>query len=78
MNKNTDTTGEFNLSFRNAWYQMLNGKHVALKSWGGYWAWENNTIMMHTMDGEAIDIRETTNPAYTFSNIAENHWGVVD
>lgn len=37
MNKNTDSDGQFDLTFRNAWFQMLNGKHVALKSWGGYW-----------------------------------------
>ena len=79
MNPNTDVEiNQFNLSFRNAYFQMLNGKHVALPAWSGYWAWENNTIMMHCNDGKVIDIRETNNPAYTFGNIAENNWGVVD
>lgn len=77
MNPNCDETAEFNLTFRNAYYQMLNGKHIALPSWKGYWAWENNTIMMHTKDGESIDIRQTNNVAYTFGNIAENNWGIV-
>lgn len=66
------------MDFRHAWFELLNGKKVKLPDWGGYWSWENNTIMMHCHDGKAMDIRETDNVAYTFSNIAEKNWMVVD
>lgn len=69
---------EDHMSFRHAWFAMLNGKHVKRPTWSGYWAFENNTIVMHTRDGEKIDIRETENIAYTFSNIVENDWMVVE
>ncbi len=34
--------------------------------------------MMHCHDGKILDIRETDNVAYTFSNIAEKTWMVID
>lgn len=66
------------MPFRHAWFQMLNGKKIKLPSWSGYWAWENNTIMMHCRDGSVIDIRQTDNVAYTFSNVASDDWEVID
>lgn len=72
---NTDFTK--NLSFRQAWFQLLNGAKIKRPSWSGYWKWEHNTIMMYTRDGDVLDIRLTDNPAYTFSNIASNDWEVV-
>lgn len=68
LNKKTDMT------FREAWFAMLNGKKVKLPSWAGYWAFESNTIMMHCKDGAVIDIRATENVAYTMSNVAANDW----
>lgn len=66
------------MDFRHAWFQLLNGKKIKLPDWNGYWVWENNTIMMHCHDGKVIDIRQTDNVAYTFSNIAEKTWMVVE
>ena len=66
------------MSFREAWFQLLNGKKIKLPSWTGYWKWENNTIMMYCHDEKVMDIRETENVAYTFSNIASNDWEVVE
>ena len=68
------TTG---LTWRQAWFELLNGRKIKLPSWTGYWKWENNTIMIHESSGEIIDIRETKNPAYTFTNIAENYWMIL-
>lgn len=73
-----DTTKTKEMTFREAWFQMLNGKKVKLPLWSGYWAWENGTIMMHCRDGKVLDIRETDNPAYTFTNIASREWQVVE
>ena len=70
--------GNTNLTWRQAWFELLNGKKIKLPSWEGYWKWENNTIMMHCSNGEIIDIRNTENPAYTFTNIASNEWMILD
>ena len=45
-----------------------------MPNWGGYWYWdaEKKTIMMHTKDGEELDIRQTDRPEYTFDNIASD------
>lgn len=67
-----------NMNFHQAFYEMLNGKKIKLPHWKGYWAWENNTIMMHCRDGRVLDIRETDNPAYTFSNVASHDWITVE
>jgi hypothetical protein len=67
------------MSFRQAFFEMLNGKHIAHELWkGGYWAWENNTIMIHCYDGKVLDIRETENTAYTFGFIVEDRWYVKE
>lgn len=56
---------------------MLCGKHIRREGWKGYWAWENDTIMMHCEDGTVLDIRETDNPKFTFDNIAASDWVVI-
>lgn len=66
-----------NMDFRHAWFEMLNGKKVKLPHWSGYWEWRDNTIMIHTREGEVFDIRKTDNVAYTFSNIAATNWEIV-
>ena len=65
------------MDFRDAYFEMLNGKKVKRKHWSGYWVWENNTIMMHCKDGRVLDIRKTDNTAYTFSSVVERDWEVV-
>jgi hypothetical protein len=67
-----------NLHWKDAWFHLLNGKKIKRPLWEGYWAWENNTIMMHCRDGSISDIRETENPAYTFTNVAARDWMVVN
>ena len=69
--------GNKGLTFRQAWFELLNGRKIKLPTWTGYWKWENYTIMIHSSDGTVIDIRETTNPAYTFTNIATNEWEIL-
>ena len=66
--------------FREAFKMMKNGMKVKLPSWGGYWYWseEKQTIIMHTKDGDEMDIRETQVPDYTFSNIASDDWVLAD
>lgn len=66
--------------FREAFDLMKKGMKVKLPSWVGYWYWseEKQTIIMHTKDGEEMDIRETQVVDYTFSNVACDDWVIAD
>lgn len=57
------------MTFKEAFEAMKKGAKVKLPSWGGYWYWDDDkkTIIMHTRDGEKLDIRQTDRPEYTFS-----------
>lgn len=66
--------------FREAFDLMKKGMKVKLPSWAGYWYWsmEKQTIIMHTKNGEEMDIRETQVVDYTFSNVACDDWVLAD
>lgn len=66
--------------FKEALKLMKEGMKVKLPSWAGYWYWskEKQTIIMHTKNGEEMDIREMQIPDYTFSNIASDDWVLAD
>ena len=68
------------MKFSEAFKLMKQGANVKLPSWGGYWYWstEKQTIIIHTKDGEEMDIREIQIPDYTFSNIACDDWTLAD
>lgn len=68
------------MRFEQAFKEMKQGLKVKLPSWAGYWYWskEKQTIIMHTKDGDEMDIRETQIPDYTFSNIASDEWVLAD
>lgn len=68
------------MTFKEAFEAMKHGEKVKLPSWGGYWFWskEKQTIIMHTKDGEELDIRETQIPDYTFGNICSDEWVLAD
>ena len=59
---------------------MKDGNKVKLPSWGGFWKWdsEKESIIMHTKDGEELDIRETQVVEYTLGNILSDEWIVAD
>lgn len=73
-NYETVKTENRKMNFRDAFKALKSGEKVKLPSWGGYWVWENDTIMMHCKDGRVLDIREMENPDYTFSNIVSDEW----
>lgn len=66
------------MEFRKALECMMQGQKVKLPSWGGYWAWENDTIMMHTKDGETLNLLKTKRPKYTFENMASDEFVIAD
>ena len=68
------------MKFEEALKEMKAGEKVKLPSWGGYWFWdaEKETIIMHTKDGEDMDIRETQRVEYTIQNILSDEWLIAD
>ena len=68
------------MKFEQIFKEMKKGAKVKLPSWGGYWYWdeEKQTIMMHTKDGEELDIRETQRVEYTTLNILSEDWQIAD
>ena len=68
------------MKFSEAFKLMKQGAKVKLPGWGGFWYWdaEKKTIIMHTKDGEEMDIRETQVVDYTFSNVACDDWVIAD
>ena len=68
------------MNFVEALKAMKNGANVKLPSWGGYWRWnpDKKTIIMHTKDGEDMDIRETLRVEYTLDNILSDEWQLAD
>lgn len=68
------------MDFTNALRAMKNGAKVKLPSWGGYWRWDEDeqTIMMHTKEGNVLDIRETQRVEFTMTNICSYEWIIAD
>ena len=68
------------MKFEDALKTMKSGEKVKLPSWGGYWCWypEKEAIIMHTKDGQELDIRETQNVEYTLQNILSDEWTLAD
>lgn len=62
------------MNFNEAFNLMKQGKKVKLPSWGGYWALENDTIMMHCKNGETIDLFDSDRKIFTLENIASDEW----
>ena len=68
------------MRFEEALKIMKDGNKVKRPSWGGFWKWdsEKESIIMHTKDGEELDIRETQVVEYTLGNILSDEWIVAD
>lgn len=68
------------MKFTEVLKHMKAGEKVKLPSLGGYWHWEpeKETIMMHTQNGDELDIRETQAVEYTVLNICSDEWVLAD
>lgn len=64
--------------FKEAYNLLLRGYNIMLPHWAGYWSFEDNSIKMHTKDGDILDIRETTDVLYTMGNILSDEWTIAD
>lgn len=68
------------MRFEEALKIMKDGGKVKLPSWGGFWKWdpEKESIIMHTKNGEEMDIRKTQVVEYTLGNVLSDEWVVAD
>lgn len=68
------------MKFEETLKAMKSGSKAKLPSWGGYWYWgpEKETIIIHTKDGQEMDIRETQRVEYTIQNILSDEWIVAN
>lgn len=63
------------MTFSEAYRKMRDGYNITHDDFhGGYWAWENETIMIHCWNGMVFDIRETEDVDFTFGFITEGSW----
>lgn len=65
------------MKFEKVFPDMVRGYYVRRKNWKGYWAWENNTIMIHCADGTVLDIRETQDVKFTIENMLADDWVII-
>lgn len=67
------------MNFNDALKEMKLGNKVKLPNWGGYWIWDNEsgTVMMHTKDGDVIDIFESDRKSYTLENLASDEFVIA-
>lgn len=66
------------MTFAEAFEKMRSeGAFIKCSTWLGYWAWENDTIMMYTKEGNIMDIRETQDVAYTVKNMLRDDWEIA-
>ena len=80
------------MNFAGAIFALQGGHKVKRHHWLGYWYLAPMstvtldgcktdaipTIMIHAYDGREIDIRQTSDIIYTFSNCACDDWEIVE
>jgi hypothetical protein len=75
-----ETLKTLNCEFGHVLHEIRNAKaQCRLPEWSGYWVWdiEKDTIMMHTKEGDVLDIRQTDRVSYTIYNITRKDWILV-
>ncbi len=65
------------MNFNEAFTKMKEGYKIKMPDWGGYWCWENGTIMIHTKEGEILDLFNTNMKEMTLGYIASNDWEIA-
>ena len=65
------------MKFQAAYSYLKRGHNIKLPEWGGFWRWENDTIMIYTRNGEVLDIRDTKDVDYTISFMLRDDWEIM-
>jgi hypothetical protein len=66
------------MHFQAAYAYLKRGHNIKLPEWGGFWRWENDTIMIYTRGGKVLDIRETKDVDYTIQFMFRTDWELVN
>lgn len=68
------------MNFEEAYTLMKQGMKVRLPTWSSsvYWAWEEETIMMHLSDESVVDIMDSICPEITFDDMVSNDFEIVE
>ena len=65
------------MEFKQAYEAMKKGFKVKRPHWGGYWEFKDGTILIHTKDGEVLDLFDTKQKEYTLDNMAADDFEVA-
>lgn len=65
------------MKFQAAYSYLKRGHKIKLPEWGGYWYWNNETIIIHTRTGDELDIRSTEDVDYTIGFTFRDDWELV-
>lgn len=65
------------MKFQAAYSYLKQGHNIKLPEWGGFWRWDNDTIMIYTRGGDVLDIRETKSVDYTIGFMFRDDWEIV-
>ena len=67
------------MDFKEAYRAMRNGEKIVHESRpDNYWAWENDTIMLHSLDGLCYSIQDVLDIGFYFDMIVEGSWSILD
>jgi hypothetical protein len=61
------------LAWREAWQYLSHGVPVKRVPWMGYWAMENDKLVMHCKDGSLVTL-DKCDERFTLDNIAQTDW----
>lgn len=67
------------LTFSEAYHIFLSeGTPIKRVDWLGYWAIEDDDLVMYCKNGDVVHLSKGCDPTLTLSNIAENDWMPVN
>ena len=67
------------LTFSEAYQIFLSqGTPIKRVGWLGYWAIEDDDLVMYCKNGDVVHLSKGCDPSLTLFNIAENDWMPVD
>lgn len=67
------------LTFSEAYEEFLSqGVPIKRVEWLGYWAMEDDDLVMYCKNGDIVHLSKGCDPSLTLSNVAENDWMPVN
>lgn len=66
------------MTFKEAFEALKQGYKIKISTWGGYWERDEDTVKMHTKNGDVLDIRETKDVFYTLDLMTSEDWVLAE